>query len=133
MPRQNVYPESLAKRVVGGHLLYSHAVVVEAQRLVFISGQVSRDLDGNVAGKGDMATQIRQVGENIKAALEAAGTTWDNVVKTTTYVTDIDEFFRHMDARMEYFASLPTSTTVEVRRLSNPDFMVEIEAIAVLD
>lgn len=133
MPRQNFHPETLAKRVVGGHLLYSHAVVAETQRLVFVSGQVPRSSDGEVVGKGDMAAQIRQVGENIKAALEAAGTSWDAVVKTTTYVTDIDEFFRHMDARMEYFSALPTSTTVEVRRLSNPDFMVEIEAIAILD
>lgn len=133
MPRQNVHPDTLAKRVVGGHLLYSHAVSIEGKRLVFISGQVSRDREGNVVGKGDMEAQIRQVGENIKAALEAAGATWDDVVKTTTYVTDIDEFFRHMDARMTYFSGLPASTTIGISRLSHPDFMVEIEAIAMLE
>ncbi|MDH3598936.1 MAG: RidA family protein [Candidatus Tectomicrobia bacterium] len=133
MPRQNIQPEALAKRVVDGHVLYSHAVVVEGRRMVFISGQVPRDVHGNVIGKGDMAAQIRQVGENIKTALEAAGATWNDVVKATTYATDIDEFFRHMDVRMEYFTALPASTTVEVSRLSNPDFMVEIEVIAVLD
>ena len=133
MPRQNFQPETLAKRVVDGHVLYSPAVVVEGRRMVFISGQVPRDVHGNVVGKGDMGAQIRQVGENIKAALEAAGATWSDVVKATTYATDIHEFFRHMDVRMEYFTALPASTTVEVSRLSNPDFMVEIEVIAVLD
>jgi enamine deaminase RidA (YjgF/YER057c/UK114 family) len=56
-----------------------------------------------------------------------------DLVKTTTYVTDIDEFFQHVDVRMEYCGALPTSTTVEVRRLAHPDFMVEVEAIAVTD
>lgn len=133
MPRQNFHPDTLAKRVVGGHLLYSHAVSVEGKRLVFISGQVPRDRDGNTVGVGDMAAQIRQVGENIKAALAAAGATWDDVVKTTTYVTDIDEFFRHPDVRMEYFGALPASTTIGISRLSHPDYMVEIEAMAVLE
>ena len=80
-----------------------------------------------------MRAQLRQVGENIKAALEAAGATLDNLVKTTTYVTDIEEYFKHVDVRMEYFRALPTSTTVEVRRLAHPDFLVEVEAIAVVD
>ncbi len=133
MPRENFHPDTLAKRVVGGHLLYSHAVSVEGKRLVFISGQVPRDRDGNTVGVGDMAAQIRQVGENIKAALAAAGATWDDVVKTTTYVTDIDEFFRHPDVRMEYFGALPASTTIGISRLSHPDFMVEIEAVAMLE
>ena len=77
--------------------------------------------------------QLRQVGENLRAALEAAGAPLDHLVKTTTYVTDIEEYFRHVDVRMEYFRALPTSTTVEVRRLAHPDFLVEVEAIAVVD
>ncbi|MBI3328471.1 MAG: RidA family protein, partial [Nitrospinae bacterium] len=56
-----------------------------------------------------------------------------DLVKTTTYVVDIEAFFQHVDVRMAYFAALPTSTTVEVRRLAHPDFLVEIEAIAVID
>src|SRR5437867_5667882 len=80
-----------------------------------------------------MRAQIRQVGENLKAALAAAGASLNDLVKTTTYVTDIDEFFQHVDVRMEYFGALPTSTTVEVRRLAHPDCMVEVEAIAVTD
>jgi 2-iminobutanoate/2-iminopropanoate deaminase len=134
MQRQNIQPEALATRIVDGHVLYSHVVVAEGRRLIFISGQLARDRHGNVVGKGDMRAQLRQVGENIKAALAAAGATLNDLVKTTTYVTDIEEYFRHVDVRMEYFgAALPTSTTVEVRRLAQPDFLVEVEAIAMTD
>jgi 2-iminobutanoate/2-iminopropanoate deaminase len=134
MPRQNIQPEALAKRVVDGHVLYSHVVVAEGKRLIFVAGQLARDREGNVVGKGDMRAQMRQGGENIKAALEAAGASLSDLVKTTTYVTDIEEFFKHVDVRMEYFgAALPTSTTVEVRRLAHPDFLVEVEAMAIAD
>ena len=133
MPRQNIQPEALATRIVDGHVLYSHVVTVEGKRTIFVSGQLARDRHGNVVAPGDMRAQIRQVGENIKAALAAAGATLSDIVKATTYVTDIEEFFRHVDVRMEYFGALPASTTVEVRRLAHPDLLVEIEVIAVVD
>jgi enamine deaminase RidA (YjgF/YER057c/UK114 family) len=114
-------------------VLYSHVVVAEGRKTIFVSGQLARDPNGNAIGKGDMRAQIRQVGENIKTALEAAGATLNDIVKTNTYVTDMDEFFKHVDVRMQYFGALPTSTTVEVRRLAHPDLLVEIEAIAVVD
>jgi 2-iminobutanoate/2-iminopropanoate deaminase len=131
--RKNLFPDALAKRVVGGHLLYAPVVTVVPGQLVFISGLLARNRAGEIVGKGDMGRQIRQVGENLKAALAAAGAGLADLVRTQTFTTDIDEFFRHVDVRMEYFgAALPTSTTVEVRRLSHPDFLVEIEAIAVV-
>ena len=134
MERRNIQPEALSTRIVDGQVLYSHVVVVEGGgRTVFIAGQLARDRDGNVVGKGDMRAQIRQVGDNITAALAAAGATLDDLVKTTTYVTDIEEFFRHIDVRTAYFGALPTSTTVEVRRLAQPDFLIEVDAIAVID
>ncbi len=134
MERRNIQPEALSTRVVDGQVLYSHVVVVEGGgRTVFIAGQLARDRDGNVVGKGDMRAQIRQVGDNITAALAAAGATLDDLVKTTTYVTDIEEFFRHIDVRTAYFGALPTSTTVEVRRLAQPEFLIEVDAIAVID
>jgi enamine deaminase RidA (YjgF/YER057c/UK114 family) len=133
MKRQNIQPDALAKRVVGGHVLYSHVVVVEAKKTIFVSGQLARDGKGEVVAPGDMRAQLRQVGENIKAALEAAGASLKDIVKTNTYVTDIAEYFKHVDVRMEYFGALPTSTTVEVRRLAHPDLLVEVEAIAVVD
>jgi 2-iminobutanoate/2-iminopropanoate deaminase len=81
-----------------------------------------------------MRAQIEQVGKNLQQCLAAAGATLHDLVKTTTYVTDIEEFFKHAEIRMLYFGpALPTSTTVEVRRLSHPDFMVEVEAVAVID
>ena len=133
MKRQNIQPPSLGKRVVGGRVLYSHVVVVEGRKTVFVSGQLARYPDGGVVAPGDMRAQLRQVGENIKAALAAAGATLADIVKTNTYVTDIEEFFKHVDVRMEYFGALPTSTTVEVRRLAHPDLLVEVEVIAVVD
>jgi 2-iminobutanoate/2-iminopropanoate deaminase len=139
MPRQaaprkltRLQPAGLAKRVIDGRVVYSQVVVAEVGRLAFIAGQLARDPAGNVVGKGDMRAQIRQVGENIKTALAAVGATLDDVVKTTTYVTDIEEFFKHVDVRMDYFGGMPTSTTVQVSRLAHPDFLVEIEVVAAL-
>jgi enamine deaminase RidA (YjgF/YER057c/UK114 family) len=131
--RHNLQPDMLAKRVVDGHVLYSHVVSVEGTRTIYVSGQLARDRAGNIVGKGDMRAQLRQVGENLKVALEAAGASLGDLVKTTTFVTDIEEYFKHVDLRMQYFgAALPTSTTVEIRRLAHPDFLVEVEAVAVL-
>jgi 2-iminobutanoate/2-iminopropanoate deaminase len=128
-----IQPAPLFQRNVGGHVLYSHVVVASGQSLVFVSGQLARNKNGDVVGPGDMRAQIRQVGENLRNALEAAGASLDDLVKTTTFVTDIDEFFRHVDVRHDYLGvGLPASTTVEVRRLSHPDLLVEIEAIALL-
>ncbi len=80
-----------------------------------------------------MRAQLRQTLENIKAALEAAGASLADLVRTNTYVTDIEEYFKHVDVRMEFHShAMPTSTTVEVRRLSQPELMVEIDAIAAL-
>jgi enamine deaminase RidA (YjgF/YER057c/UK114 family) len=132
--RQNIQPPGIAPRVVGGHTLYSHVVAVEGRRLVFLAGQLSRDANGHVVGKGDMRAQIVQTCENIKTALAAAGASLTDVVKMTTFVTDIDEFMRHVDVRLEYFGkALPTSTTVEVRKLAQPDLLVEIEVMAITD
>jgi 2-iminobutanoate/2-iminopropanoate deaminase len=131
--RANVFPETLSKRVVGGHVLYAPVVTVVPGKLVFVSGLLARNQKGEIVGKGDMGAQIGQVGENLKGALEAAGAALSDLVRTQTFTTDIDEFFKHMDIRMKYFGvALPTSTTVEVRRLSHPDFLVEVEAIAVI-
>jgi enamine deaminase RidA (YjgF/YER057c/UK114 family) len=134
MPTKKLQPLGLFQRALGGHVLYSHVVAAEGQSLVFISGQLARDANGNIVGPRDMRRQIEQVGENLRVALESVGASLDDLVKTTTFVTDIDEFFRHVEVRHRYLGkSLPASTTVEVRRLSHPDLMVEIEAVAVLD
>jgi enamine deaminase RidA (YjgF/YER057c/UK114 family) len=71
MERKNLFPDTLYRRVVSGHLLYAPVVVVKGGTTIFVSGLASRDKEGNVIGKGDMAAQIRQVGENLRLSLEA--------------------------------------------------------------
>src|SRR5262245_40662042 len=132
MPLTNLQPRMLVQRDFECTTLYTHVVVAESESLIFISGQLARDKSRNIVGPRDMRAQIRQVGENLRVALEAAGASLADLVKTTTFVTDIDEFFRHVDVRHDYLGvGLPASTTVEVRRLSHPDLVVEIEAIAI--
>jgi enamine deaminase RidA (YjgF/YER057c/UK114 family) len=133
--RQKIQPPSLNVRQIGGRALYSHVVAVTGGgKQIYVAGQLARDKEGNCVGKSDMGAQIEQVGKNIEACLAAAGAGLSDIVKTTTFVTDIEEFFKHNEVRMRYFGpGLPTSTTVEVRRLAGPDFMVEIEAIAIVD
>lgn len=134
MKIEKIHPDTLHKRVVGGHTLYTPVVTVKGGTLVFVSGLLARDREGNIVKKGDMGAQIAQVGENLRLALAAAGARLEDLVRTTTYVTDIEEFFRHVEVRMRYFGpALPTSTTVEVRRLAHPDFLVEVEAFAVVE
>ena len=129
-----IQPDTLFKRAVGGHTLYSAVVTVKGGTLVFVSGLLARDRAGTIIGKGDMGAQIAQVGENLRLALDSAGARLEDLVRTTTYVTDIEAFFRHVEIRQRYFGpALPTSTTVEVRRLAHPDFLVEVEAFAVIE
>jgi 2-iminobutanoate/2-iminopropanoate deaminase len=133
MSIDKIQPDTLFERNVAGRVLYSHVIVASGEKMVFVSGQLARDKNGDIVAPRDMRGQIRQVGENLRNALEAAGATLNDLVKTTTFVTDIDEFFKHVDVRHDYLGvGLPASTTVEVRRLSHPDLMVEIEAMAIL-
>jgi enamine deaminase RidA (YjgF/YER057c/UK114 family) len=126
-------PKGLHDFTRNGRPVYSHTVITDAPKLVFISGQLSKDQDGNVVGKGDIRAQIRQVGENLKLALAAAGATMEDVVKSSTYVTDYELYSTAADLRDELLgAVLPTSTTVEVKRLSHPDLLIEIDVIAAL-
>jgi enamine deaminase RidA (YjgF/YER057c/UK114 family) len=121
--------------MMAGQPAYSQVVTVSGSgRMIFVAGQLARDGQGNCVGPGDMRAQIEQVGENIKTCLEAAGATLADIVKTNTYITDFEEFSKHGDMRMRYFGpATPTSTTVEVRRLAGPDFMIEIEVLAMVD
>ena len=133
--RENTFPARLPQRIVDGYVLYAPVVTYDlgGHTMVFVSGLLARSPEGAIVGKGDMGAQIRQVGENLKASLESVGATLENLVRTCTFVTDIEAFFKHVAVRHEYFGpGLPTSTTVEVRRLSNPDFMVEVEGFAII-
>jgi enamine deaminase RidA (YjgF/YER057c/UK114 family) len=133
--REKIQPAGIHVRMMAGQAAYTQVVTVSGSgRQIFVAGQLARDPDGNCVGKGDMRAQIEQVGENIKTCLAAAGATLADIVKTNTYVTDFEEFQKHGDMRLRYFGpATPTSTTVEVRRLAHPDFMIEVEAIAFVD
>lgn len=112
---------------------YSQAVKVTGNTTIYIAGQTSVNPKGDIVGKGDMRAQLRQVHENLKAILESAGATFDNVVKTTAYVTNMEEYRKASDIRKEYLKGYyPPSTAVGISCLAREEFMVEVEAIAVI-
>ena len=133
--REKIQPSGVHVVIRAGQPAYTHVVTVSGTgKMIFVAGQLARDANGNCVGKGDMRAQIQQVGENIKTCLEAAGATLADIVKTNTYVTDYEAFAQHPDMRMRYFGpATPTSTTVQISRLADPDALIEIEAIAVID
>ena len=103
------------------------------QKYIYLSGQVSRDVDGKCIGAGDMRAQMIQVGECITAGLKAAGATMADVVKTTTFVTDMAEYLKHGDLRFRYFGNpISASTTIEIKGLVHPDLMIETEVVAMI-
>ena len=113
---------------------YSQGIkVTGAQTILFLAGQVAYDRDGGVAHRGEFKGQARQVFGAIKALVEAGGGTLQNVVKITTYVTDVRYRPEFRVAREEFFgAKGPASTMVEVSALAHPDYLIEVEAIAVI-
>src|SRR6267378_1376446 len=114
--------------------VFSHATAIEAEgRLVFISGMTARRPDGTIAGVGDITAQTKQVCENIKAAVEAAGGTLDHVCRVDVYVRNMEHFQAIHDVRKQYFKPpLPASTMVEIVKMTSPDYLIEINAIAVI-
>lgn len=112
---------------------YSHVVRLDLGNgaLLFLSGSLPFDAKGNLVGKGDIAKQTEQVLKNMSAVLEAHGASMRDVVKTTTFITDISRLAQVNEVRARFFPdNAPTSTTVEVKALARPELMVEIEAIA---
>jgi 2-iminobutanoate/2-iminopropanoate deaminase len=113
---------------------YSQGIKVsQAQTILFLSGQVAYTPDGGVAYRGDFKAQARGAYEAIKALVEAQGGTMASIVKITTYVTNINYRVDLAPIREEFFGKKgPASTLVEISSLAHPDWMIEIEAIAVL-
>ena len=112
---------SQGTRASGGHL-------------IFASGQVSRNAQGQTVGVGDIKAQTRQVLENLKAVLEEGGATLDDVVKVTVFVTNVAEHFAQIhEVRAEFWGeNYPASTLVEISSLAVPELLIEIEAVAVI-
>ena len=130
MPKKQIISPRL--RQPNGH--FSHATAIEAQgRLVFLSGMTSRRADGSIAGIGDVEAQTRQVCENLKAAVEEAGGTLDDICRVDVYVRNMEHFEFIHKVRREYFTGIaPASTMVEVCKMTSPDYLIEINAIAVI-
>ena len=131
MPKKQITSPRLPQP--SGH--FSHATMIEARgRLVFISGMVARRADGSIAGIGDIEAQTRQVCENLKAAVEEAGGTMDDICRVDVYVRNMEHFDQIHKVRREYFKPpAPASTMVEVCKMTSPDYLIEINAIAAID
>jgi reactive intermediate/imine deaminase len=112
---------------------YTHVVEAMGGKTVYISGQIALDKDGKVVGEGDMKAQAEQVFKNLQAALATAGATFKDVVKMNTYVTDMSQAQPIRDVRARYFGdATPASTLVQVVHLARPEFLLEIEVIAIV-
>ena len=111
---------------------YSHVVVTQGGRTIYVSGQVPLTKDGKLVGAGNMEAQARQVFENLKAALAGAGAKLKDLVKITIYTTDASQLAAIRKVRNEFLpGDFPTSTFMEVKALFRPDVMIEIDGIAV--
>ena len=127
MAKQIILPQKIAKP--RGN--YSHGVAISPARLLFIAGQTAVDSSGNIVGIGDASRQAKQVYENIGAILTDAGMTFSDIVKITTYVTDVSYREKVNEVRIQDLKKdFPASTLVVVKGLAREEFMVEVEAIA---
>ena len=113
---------------------YSQALLVEGKRTLHISGQVPVDENGVLIGKGDPEAQTRKVFANIQALCESAGGTLENVVFLNMYVTDIRYRTAITTVRNELLSPpYPAATMVQIGALADENWLVEIDALAVLD
>jgi len=125
-------PDSMAKPTG-----YSHVAEVTGGKIVYIAGQVALDKSGNLVGKDDLRAQVQQIFENLKAAIEAVGGDFNSVVKLNYYCAEsVDPsqlpVVREIRDKYVNTANPPTSTFVFVKRLVRPDWLLEVEAVAVI-
>lgn len=130
MPKTQILTDKIGKP--SGH--FSHATVIEARgKLVFVSGMLAKGTDGKIVGVGDISAQTRQVCENIKSAMEAAGGTLADVCRVDVFVRNMEHFDAIHAVRRQYWPSNPpASTMVETPKMTTPDALIEISAIAVV-
>ena len=128
-PARFVNPSGLSKPTG-----FTHVVVAPDGRTVYIAGQVASDSTGRIVGAGDFRAQVEQVYANLGRALASVGGSFKDVVKTTTFLTDLTQVavLREVRARFLDPAHPPASTAVQVAGLVRPELMIEIEAVAVL-
>ena len=124
-----ISPESMHKPIG-----YSHVARVNSGTPVFIAGQVSLDISGNLIGAGDFRAQAHQVFENLKTAVEAAGGEFSNIIKLNVYVVDRARLPEYREVRDRFIdiKNPPASTAVQVAALFRPEFLIEVDAVAIL-
>jgi reactive intermediate/imine deaminase len=111
---------------------YSHAA--RAGNTLYIAGQIAQDAAGNTVGRGDMEAQATQVFTNLKNIVEEAGGSLGDIVKMTTLLTHFASVETYRSVRNRFFADpMPPNTLMIIESLASPDFLIEVEAIAVLD
>ncbi len=131
MIKEILNPESLSKPMGP----YSQGVATTGGKLVFISGQVPQNASGNLVGKGDLEAQTKQVFANLKTMVEAVGGTVANIVKITIFMVKVTPQAYEILGRVRrelWSGDFPASTLVEINRLASPDFLIEVEAFAVI-
>lgn len=115
---------------------YSHAAEIDLGNciMLLLSGQVPLDKEGNLVGKGDLAKQAEQGFQNIKSIMEEAGGTMDSIVTTGVFLTDITQVQKFRDVRNRFInpEKPPASTLVQISKLFSDDWLIEIEATAVI-
>lgn len=111
---------------------YSQAILVD--KTLYVSGSMAVDANGRLVAPGDMAGQMRAAYSNIQRTLAANGANFDEVVKETIYTTNMDDLLKASDLRFEYYDKErpPTTSWVQVQRLVDPGFLVQIEVVAEL-
>jgi enamine deaminase RidA (YjgF/YER057c/UK114 family) len=114
---------------------YSHVVEVRGGRTLYISGQLALDKDGNLVGRDDFRAQVKQVFDNLKVRLEEGGASFKDVVKLNYYLTDASGVQAVRDIRNNYIntENPPASTLVVVKQLVHEEYLLEVEAIAVVN
>jgi enamine deaminase RidA (YjgF/YER057c/UK114 family) len=130
VPKHNVVSSELA--APNGH--FAHATLAPSSgRLLFISGMTARNADGGVTGVGDVSAQTHQVCQNLLACLMEVGGTMDDIARVDVYLRNMEDFQAVHEVRRQYFTGEPpASTMVEVSKFVNKDYLIEINAIAVI-
>lgn len=133
MEREHINPPELYK-----HPAYTRVITVKGPcKLIFVAGQTPSDENYKPVAKGDYKAQYERVMEALTIQLKAAGATWDDVVYRRMFVLDMDEFLKvQTDPNTKYPwqpGRPPPSTLIGVTRLSNPDFLIEIDLLAIVD
>jgi len=115
---------------------YSHAAEIDLGKIkmLIISGQVALDVEGKVVGENNFEQQTEQVFKNIKAIVENSGGTMNDLIKITIYVKDVSNIVKFREIRNKYInvSNPPASTLVEITNLARDEFLVEVEATAVI-